>query len=54
LISLAAGILALMFPRLGFPVVVYILAFALFLLGIERLGMGVRGHALIPEREQAK
>jgi uncharacterized membrane protein HdeD (DUF308 family) len=40
-----AGFLVLIFPALGVLFVVYILAFALILLGVERLGMGITGHA---------
>jgi uncharacterized membrane protein HdeD (DUF308 family) len=59
LVTLAAGFLVLMFPALGLLFVVYILAFALILLGVERLGMGITGHgytvaAKSKEPEQAK
>ena len=45
LVTLVAGFFVLMFPALGIIFVVYILAFALILLGVERLGMGITGHA---------
>jgi uncharacterized membrane protein HdeD (DUF308 family) len=45
LVTLLAGLLVLVFPALGILFVVYILAFALILLGVERLGMGITGHA---------
>jgi len=45
LVTLVAGFLVLVFPALGILFVVYILAFALILLGVERLGMGITGHA---------
>ena len=45
LVTLVAGFLVLVFPALGLLFVVYILAFALILLGVERLGMGITGHA---------
>ena len=45
LVTLVAGFLVLVFPALGVLFVVYILAFALILLGVERLGMGITGHA---------
>jgi len=45
LVTLVAGFLVLIFPALGVLFVVYILAFALILLGVERLGMGITGHA---------
>ena len=45
LVSLLAGFVVLAFPALGLLFVVYLLAFALILLGIERLGMGITGHA---------
>ena len=45
LVTLLAGFLILVFPALGFLFIVYLLAFALILLGVERLGMGITGHA---------
>jgi uncharacterized membrane protein HdeD (DUF308 family) len=45
LVSLVAGFVVLVFPALGLLFVVYLLAFALILLGVERLGMGITGHA---------
>jgi uncharacterized membrane protein HdeD (DUF308 family) len=56
LVSLVAGILVLIFPRFGFLIVVYIFAFAMILLGTERLGMGITGHAYTfkkPEPEKS-
>lgn len=50
LVSRAAGVLVLIFPRLGFLFVVYFLAFALVLLGVERLGMSITGHGFTYER----
>jgi uncharacterized membrane protein HdeD (DUF308 family) len=44
LLSLAAGFLVLIFPGLGVIAVVYILAFALIMLGVERLAIGVSGQ----------
>jgi uncharacterized membrane protein HdeD (DUF308 family) len=44
-LSVIAGFLILVFPGLGVLAVVYLLAFALIMLGIERLGMGITGHA---------
>jgi len=44
LVSIIAGLLVLVFPGLGLLVVVYFLAFAFLLLGIERLAMGITGH----------
>jgi uncharacterized membrane protein HdeD (DUF308 family) len=55
-VTLVAGILVLVFPGFGLLVVVYILAFAMILLGIERLGMGITGHAYTgkkPEPEKS-
>ena len=59
LVTLLAGFLVLVFPALGILFVVYILAFALILLGVERFGMGITGHAYTvavksKESEQAK
>jgi hypothetical protein len=45
LVSVLAGFVVLAFPALGLLFVVYLLAFALILLGVERLGMGITGHA---------
>lgn len=44
-VSLAVGFLVLAYPGLGLLVVVYFLAFASIMLGIERLAMGITGHA---------
>ena len=44
-LSLVAGFLVLVFPGLGILTVVYFLAFALIMLGVERLAMGITGHA---------
>ena len=52
LVSLVAGLLVLAFPALGLLFVVYMVAFALVLLGIERLGMGITGHAYVVEPKQ--
>ena len=43
-ISLVAGFLVLVFPGLGLLVVVYFLAFALVMLGVDRIAMGISGH----------
>ena len=45
--SLIAGILVLVFPGLGILFVVYLLGFALTLLGFERLATGIVGRAYI-------
>jgi len=45
ILSLIAGFLILVFPGLGVLTVVYLLAFALIMLGVERLAMGITGHA---------
>ena len=45
MVTLVAGFLVLLFPAPGLLCVVYIQAFALILLGVERLGMGITGHA---------
>jgi uncharacterized membrane protein HdeD (DUF308 family) len=45
ILSLIAGVLVLVFPGLGVLAVVYLLAFALIMLGVERLAMGITGHA---------
>ena len=52
LISLIAGLLVLVFPGLGMLFVVYLLAFAFIMLGIERLAMGVTGHAYVVEQQK--
>jgi len=53
ILSIIAGFLILIFPGLGVLVVVYILAFALMMLGVERLAMGITGHAYgIKKKEQ--
>ena len=54
LVTLVAGLLVLIFPALGLIFVVYMLAFSLILLGIERLGMGITGHAYITTKEESK
>lgn len=48
LVSIVAGLMVLVFPGLGLLVVVYFLAFAFLLLGIERLAMGITGHPHTP------
>jgi len=45
ILSLVAGFFVLVFPGLGVLAVVYLLAFALIMLGVERLAMGITGHA---------
>jgi len=45
IISLVAGLFVLVFPGLGVLAVVFLLAFALIMLGVERLAMGITGHA---------
>ena len=45
ILSLIAGFFVLVFPGLGVLAVVYLLAFALIMLGVERLAMGITGHA---------
>jgi uncharacterized membrane protein HdeD (DUF308 family) len=53
-LSLIAGFLILVFPGLGILTVVYVLAFALMMLGVERITMGITGHAYgIKKKEQA-
>jgi uncharacterized membrane protein HdeD (DUF308 family) len=55
ILSLIAGFLVLIFPGLGLLVVVYFLAFALILLGVERLAAGITGHAYgIKKKEQTQ
>ena len=54
LVSLAAGLLVLVFPALGLVFVVYMIAFSLILLGIERLGMGITGHAYVAATQESK
>jgi uncharacterized membrane protein HdeD (DUF308 family) len=53
-VTLVAGLLVLIFPALGLIFVVYMLAFSLILLGIERLGMGITGHAYVATKEKSK
>jgi uncharacterized membrane protein HdeD (DUF308 family) len=43
--SLIAGVLVLVFPGLGVLFVVYLLGFALTLLGLDRLTAGITGQA---------
>ena len=43
-ISLVAGLLVLIFPGLGVLFVVYFLAFALLMLGMDRIATGVSGY----------
>ena len=45
ILSLIAGFLILVFPSLGVLIIAYFLAFALIMLGTERLVIGVTGHA---------
>ena len=53
LLSIVAGFLILVFPGLGVLAVVYILAFALMMLGVERLAVGITGQAYgIKKKEQ--
>jgi len=53
LLSVVAGFLVLIFPGLGVLAVVYILAFALIMLGVERLAMGISGQAYgVKKKEQ--
>jgi hypothetical protein len=52
--GLVAGILVLVFPAIGVPFVVYLLAFALIMLGVARLGMGITGHAYVMKQEEKK
>jgi uncharacterized membrane protein HdeD (DUF308 family) len=52
-LSIVAGFLVLIFPGLGVLAVVYILAFALIMLGVERLAMGFSGQAYgVKKKEQ--
>ena len=52
-LSLVAGFGILVFPGLGVLLVVYVLAFALIMLGVERLAMGITGQAYgIKKKEQ--
>lgn len=51
-VSLLAGFLVVAFPRLGLLVVVYFIAFALILLGLERLAMGITGHAYAARKKE--
>jgi uncharacterized membrane protein HdeD (DUF308 family) len=51
--SLMAGVLVLVFPGLGVLFVVYLLGFALTLLGLDRLMVGITGQAYrLSERKQ--
>ena len=43
-ISLAAGFLVLVFPGLSFLLVAYFIAFALIMLGVDRISLGFSGH----------
>ena len=45
LLSLVAGFLVLIYPGLGVLTVAYILAFALIMLGVDRLATGIAGQA---------
>lgn len=52
-LSIIAGFLILVFPGLGVLTVVYVLAFALIMLGVDRLTAGITGHAYgIKSKEQ--
>jgi uncharacterized membrane protein HdeD (DUF308 family) len=52
-LSLVAGLGILVFPGLGVLLVVYMLAFAMIMLGVERLAMGITGQAYgIKKKEQ--
>jgi uncharacterized membrane protein HdeD (DUF308 family) len=44
ILALVAGLLILVFPGLGILAVVYMLAFALIVIGAERLSVGITGH----------
>lgn len=50
--SLIAGFLVLVFPGLGLLLVAYFIAFALIMLGVERLAMGISGHAYQVKRKE--
>jgi uncharacterized membrane protein HdeD (DUF308 family) len=51
--SLIAGLLVLVFPGLGVLFVAYLLGFALTLLGLERLTVGITGQAFrLSEKQQ--
>ena len=52
LLSLVAGFLILIFPGLGVLAVVYILAFALMMLGVDRLATGISGQAYRIKRKE--
>jgi len=52
LLSLVAGFLVLIFPGLGVIAVVYILAFALMMLGVDRLATGISGQAYRIKRKE--
>ena len=43
-LSLVAGFGILVFPGLGVLFVVYVVAFALIMLGVDRLAMGITGQ----------
>jgi len=43
-ISLIVGFLVLVFPGLGFLLVAYFIAFALLVLGVDRVATGISGH----------
>jgi uncharacterized membrane protein HdeD (DUF308 family) len=45
ILSIMAGFLILVFPGLGVLLVAYFLAFALIMLGTERLVVGISAHA---------
>jgi uncharacterized membrane protein HdeD (DUF308 family) len=47
ILSLIAGFFVLVFPGLGVLAVVYLLAFAMMMLGVERLATGITGRAYI-------
>ncbi len=51
-VSILAGVLVLVYPGLGLFVVVYLLAFALILLGFERLAMGISGHPYTAQKKE--
>jgi uncharacterized membrane protein HdeD (DUF308 family) len=56
-ISLIVGFLVLVFPGLGFLLVAYFIAFALLMLGADRIATGISGHTyemkVVQTREQA-
>ena len=45
MLSLIAGFFVLVFPGLGVLAVVYLLAFAMMMLGVDRLATGITGQA---------